>query len=72
MSHVKIENALKNCEFFSRLEPNEISKIAGLCQVSTYEGGEYLFRQGDFGEHLYIIAEGYVTVERSVDLGARK
>ena len=28
-----------------------------------------LFRQGDFGEHLYVIAEGHVFLERAMDLG---
>jgi CRP-like cAMP-binding protein len=72
MDAEKIEHALEHCEFFERLDKNEIAAIAGLCQVNSYEAGEYLFQQGDYGEHLYVIVEGRAHLERSVDLGARK
>ena len=72
MDRLEIGQILKGCEFFKGLEEDSIEKISGLCQAETYEPGEYVFRQGDFGEHLYIIAEGRVFLERSVDLGTRK
>jgi CRP-like cAMP-binding protein len=37
-----------------------------------YEPGGYIFRQGDFGEHLYVIAEGHIFLERSMDVGTRQ
>jgi CRP-like cAMP-binding protein len=40
--------------------------------MKTYKTGEYLFRQGDFGDNLYVIAEGHVFLERDTDLGTRK
>ncbi|MBW1913278.1 MAG: cyclic nucleotide-binding domain-containing protein, partial [Deltaproteobacteria bacterium] len=40
--------------------------------VETYNAGEYIFRQGDFGEQVYIITDGHVFLERAMDLGARK
>jgi len=40
--------------------------------MMTYQDGEYVFRQGDYGEHIYIIAEGQIYLERTVDLGAHK
>lgn len=72
MSHSEIEDALSNCEFFEKLGKGEISKIADLCRMRTYESGAYVFRQGDDGEHLYVIAQGHITLERVVDLGVRK
>jgi len=68
----EIGHVLETCEFFKGMEKSYIEKIAGLCQVETYKPGEHIFRQGDFGEHLYVIAEGHISLERSVDLGARK
>lgn len=67
-----MEYILASCEFFKKLGENDISAIAGLCQVKTYEIGEYVFQQGDYGEHLYVIAQGYVHLERSLDLGKQK
>jgi CRP-like cAMP-binding protein len=72
MNHSEIKQTLENCEFFKGLSKHDTEKIAGLCQVKNYETGEYVFRQGDFGKHLYIIAEGHIFLERSRNLGTRK
>lgn len=72
MSISEIEQVLQSCEFFKGLEPGIIQKIGNLCQVETYEPGEYVFRQGDYGENLYVIAEGHVFLERTTDMGTRK
>ena len=72
MDQLEIVHALESCELFSGLGKSDIEKIAGLCKVETYGPGEYIFRQGDLGRHLYVIAEGHVFLERSVDLGPRK
>lgn len=72
MKRKEMEHVLKNCEFFRGLGKKDISKIAGLCRLDMYETGEYIFRQGDYGEHLHVIAEGRISLERSVDLGAQK
>ena len=72
MDKSEIIRVLEGSEIFSGLEKRDIEKIAGLCKVLTFEPGEYVFRQGDFGEDLYVIAEGRMFLERSVDLGSRK
>ena len=72
MNRSEIEEALSKCEFFKELEKDDIGKIADLCKVDSFKAGEYVFEQGDFGEYIYIIAEGQVALERSVDLGSRK
>jgi len=72
MKLMEMEYALGSCEFFELLGKNEISDIAKLCQATTYKSGESVFQQGDYGEHIYVIADGYIHLERSVDLGAHK
>jgi len=72
MDPIEIGKVLEGCEFFKGLEKKYIEKIAGLCQVREYQAGEFVFRQGDFGEHLYIIAEGHIFLQRSMDLGSHK
>lgn len=72
MARQEIQRILKECEFFRDLEEIDLEKIAALCQVVTYEAGEYIFCQGDLGNHLYVIAEGQVFLERATDLGTRK
>jgi CRP-like cAMP-binding protein len=71
MDGSEIQDALERCEFFKDLEKNNIRMIAKLCRVETYEAGEFVFQQGDFGDRIYIIAEGQVSLERSVDLATR-
>lgn len=68
----EIESILENCEFFKGCAQAEIQAIAKICQVRTYDIGEYVFQQGDFGEHLYIIVEGQVYLERSMNFGTHK
>jgi CRP/FNR family transcriptional regulator, cyclic AMP receptor protein len=72
MDRQEIVRALKCCELFSELERADIEKIAALCEVGSYKPGEYIFRQGELGDRLYVIAEGHVFLERSIDLGSRK
>lgn len=72
MNLEEIRQALASCEFFKGLRDRDIDDIAGICQVKDCAGGAFLFRQGDFGEHLYIIVEGQIHLERSVDFGQRK
>lgn len=72
MNREEMEQVLKSCEFFKSLGSSDISEITSLCQVKSYESGEYVFQQGDYGEHIYVIAQGNIHLERSVDLGGRK
>ena len=72
MYPAEIASALERCEIFSGLEKDDIKKIAGLCWVKIFNPGEYIFRQGELGENIYVIAEGHVFLERAIDLGLRK
>ena len=72
MNRAEIQEVLTACEFFKGFEKMDLEKIAGLCRIETYEPGDVIFRQGDFGDHIYIIADGHVFLERSMDLGMRK
>jgi CRP-like cAMP-binding protein len=68
----EIEKTLENCEFFKGFETEAIKSVAKICQVRTYDIGETVFQQGDFGEHLYIIVEGLVYLERTMNIGTHK
>ena len=72
MDRSDIERVLNGCEFFRGLDPAAIREIAGLCAVETCEPGRFIYRQGEFGVRIYVIAQGQVALERSLDLGARK
>lgn len=72
MEPSNIAAALEKSDFFEGLDKRYIEKIAGLCQVRDHAVGEALFSQGEPGEHLYVILNGLVFLERSINLGSRK
>ena len=72
MAKLEIADYLQRCELFSGLYRKEVGRIANLGHMETYQAGENILSQGDFGENLYIIAEGMVVLERSIDLGTRR
>lgn len=72
MEPSNIAAALGKSDFFEGLDKDYIEKIAGLCQVRSHAVGEAVFSQGEPGEHLYVILNGLVFLERTIDLGSRK
>ena len=72
MDFSEILPVLDGCEFFKGLKKSDHEQIAELCESKTYRPGEFVFRQGDFGEHLYLIEEGQIFLERAMDLGSKK
>ncbi len=72
MGSSEIVEVLNNCELFRGLSRDEIEQVATLSHVETYQAGENILNQGDFGDKLYVIAEGHVFLERSIDFGTRK
>ena len=63
---------LLKCELLVTLSKEEINPIISLCHTEQYQPGEAIFHQGDQGNKIYIIKEGQVSLEHSVDLGDRK
>lgn len=72
MERHEIQRVMAKCEFFQGLDTDDIDKISAICWERNFKDGEYVFQQGDFGEQLYVIADGQVVLERLVDLGVRK
>lgn len=72
MDITEIRRTLTHCELFGGLDTPDIEKIAALCRVETYGAGEYVFHQGDFGDRIFIIADGHLYLERTIDMGSRK
>lgn len=68
----EVRYAMENCELFKGLDKKSIDKLIEISKVENYQAGEYIFQQGDFGERIYIIAEGHIYLERSTNMGSRK
>ena len=72
MTSPKIIEALQRCELFNTLNEEDVKRIATLCQIDTYEAGDTVFTQGDFVTRIFFVAEGQVSLSRSVNLGERQ
>ena len=50
---------------FSRLNRQELARVADVAVPRSYRAGEALFREGDLGDTCYVLAEGSVRVTRT-------
>jgi CRP-like cAMP-binding protein len=72
MANPEIQSHLESCKFLKNISPGHLSTISDFGSIDHYEAGSYIFRQGDFGEDLFIIIDGYVFLERAMDIGSHK
>ncbi len=56
-----------NTPLFSGLEPAAIQKLTDLTEERIIPRGETLFREGDKGDSLYVIARGAIQVRKLID-----
>jgi CRP/FNR family transcriptional regulator len=59
-----IENTLRSCELFMGLPAADIAAIASFVVPKHLDKGDYLFREGDRSEGLYIVQKGAINVHR--------
>jgi phosphoserine phosphatase RsbU/P len=55
-------NLLANIDFFSELPDEELDRILAQLEVVNLKSGEILFREGDPGEHMYIVVNGELEI----------
>lgn len=67
-----IQSTLQSSQFLENISPAHLATISGFCTIDHYPAGTYVFRQGDFGEDLFIIVDGYIFLERAMDIGKHK
>ena len=57
---------LKNVAIFKDLDESELAEISEVCREEKFVSGEYIFREGESGNRLYLIVEGEVRISRDV------
>jgi len=57
---------LRNVAIFKDLDDGELARVAEVCKEQTFDLGEYVFREGEQGNRLYLIVEGEVRISRVV------
>ncbi len=51
---------------FKDLDDDELERIAEICNSQEFKFGQYIFKEGDKGTRLYIIAKGEIRISRDV------
>jgi CRP-like cAMP-binding protein len=57
---------LRNVVIFKDLDESDLAEIAEVCREEKFVSGEYIFREGETGNRLYLICEGEVRISRDV------
>jgi HEAT repeat protein len=53
---------LHRVPLFEELDPADLKRVASIARENLYPSGEYIVRQGDTGDEMYIIVSGEVRV----------
>jgi CRP/FNR family cyclic AMP-dependent transcriptional regulator len=56
---------LQNVELLEGLSSDELGKLADVCEERIYPIDEVITQQGEFGEELYVVYDGFVEVVRA-------
>jgi CRP/FNR family transcriptional regulator, cyclic AMP receptor protein len=61
-----VPELLKNVAIFKDLDADELGEVSEKCKEEKFNSGEYIFREGEVGNRLYLIVEGEVRISRDV------
>ena len=61
-----IPELLRASALFAELDDPQRAEIAKVSRVQTYQGGEFIFKEGEPGNRLFLIAEGEVRISRNI------
>ncbi len=61
-----VSDLLKNVAIFKDLDDGELERVAEVCREMSFEGGDYVFREGEAGNRLFLILQGEVRISRTI------
>lgn len=61
----RAEIPLRALDLFSRLAPGELAQLEPLLVRRVFASGEFVFREGDPGDDMFVIAQGTASVRRA-------
>jgi CRP-like cAMP-binding protein len=61
-----VVSLLRTVPLFRDLDETELAAVAELCREERFRSGEYIFREGESGNRLYLITKGEVRISRDV------
>jgi CRP-like cAMP-binding protein len=64
MAREELTDILSQNPWFQSLKPDHFEKLLSICTLDTWAEGQKIFAEGDQGNHLYLILEGRVALEK--------
>jgi CRP-like cAMP-binding protein len=61
-----VADLLERVAIFKDLNGDELRQVADVCKREQFTSGEYIFREGEHGNRLYLIVHGEVRISRDV------
>jgi CRP/FNR family transcriptional regulator, cyclic AMP receptor protein len=61
-THASIRSILSKSTLFASLLPEELDHLASICTLRQLPAGAVLFREGDPGDAMFVVAAGQVQV----------
>lgn len=62
----QVTELLQKVAIFKDLDEDELKQVADVCKEEKFVSGEYIFREGEHGNRLYLIVDGEVRISRDV------
>lgn len=57
---------LKGVAIFQDLDEVELARVSEVCRTQDFVSGEYIFKEGEPGNRLYLVIEGEVRISRMI------
>jgi len=61
-----VTELLRQVAIFKDLDDGELARVAEVCRTQEFVSGEYVFKEGESGNRLYLIVEGDVRISRTI------
>jgi len=59
-------NLLRHAAIFQDLDDGELARVAEVCGEQKFAVGEFVFKEGEPGNRLFIVSEGEVRISRTI------
>jgi CRP-like cAMP-binding protein len=57
---------LKGVAIFQDLDEGELARVSEVCRTQDFVSGEYVFKEGEPGNRLYLVVDGEVRISRMI------
>jgi CRP-like cAMP-binding protein len=61
-----VTGLLRQVAIFKDLDDGELARVAEVCRAQEFVSGEFIFKEGESGNRLYLIVEGEVRISRTI------